>query len=74
MMYECFFSRLDITLPFSPFQIGVLRYLQLYPTQLHPNAWGYIVSFERFCIIQKLYYTPRLFFSMFKPMAVKHSE
>jgi len=37
-MYMCHFSQLHICLPFDEFTMGVLRLLNVAPTQLHPNS------------------------------------
>jgi len=39
-VYSTFFADLHITLPFDDFIIGVLRILNVAPTQLHPNSWA----------------------------------
>ncbi|KAJ1399700.1 hypothetical protein SESBI_30118 [Sesbania bispinosa] len=36
---------LGVRLPFSNFEVSILRYLNIAPSQLHPNAWGFIRSF-----------------------------
>jgi len=41
-MYMCHFSQLHIRLPFDEFTMGLLRFLNVAPTQLHPNSWGYL--------------------------------
>ncbi|QCE10931.1 hypothetical protein DEO72_LG10g2164 [Vigna unguiculata] len=41
-MYMCHFSQLHIRLPFDEFTMGVLRLLNVAPTQLHPNSWAYL--------------------------------
>ncbi|KAJ1409231.1 hypothetical protein SESBI_22956 [Sesbania bispinosa] len=38
--------RLKIRLPFSAFQKSMLRHYRVAPSQLHPNAWGFIKAFE----------------------------
>lgn len=45
-MYEHVFSVVGLTLPFSSFQIEVLRILNVAPSQLHPNGWGFVRAFE----------------------------
>ena len=37
-MYACLFSDLHVSLPFDIFTVGVLRALNVAPTQLHPNT------------------------------------
>ena len=36
-MYTCFFSDLHVSLPFDKFTMGVLRALNVAPTQVHPK-------------------------------------
>jgi hypothetical protein len=45
----------------------VLNYLQVSPTQLHPNGWGFIQAFETFCWAQEWYYSSSLFRVLFQP-------
>ncbi|QCE15237.1 hypothetical protein DEO72_LG11g2246 [Vigna unguiculata] len=45
-MYMCHFSQLHIRLPFDDFTMGVLRALNVAPTQLHPNSWAYLQAFR----------------------------
>jgi len=48
-MYMCHFSQLHIRLPFDDFTMGVLRVLNVAPTQLHPNSWAYLQAFRILC-------------------------
>jgi hypothetical protein len=48
-VYECFFEKLEVRLPFIYFQCEILRILNVAPTQLHPGAWSFIRSFEVIC-------------------------
>jgi len=41
-MYMCHFSQLHVRLPLDGFTMGVLRALNVAPTQLHPNSWAYL--------------------------------
>ncbi|WVY92617.1 hypothetical protein V8G54_031705 [Vigna mungo] len=43
--YSCLFFDMHLRLPFIEFQIDVLRTLNVAPSQLHPNSWGYIQAF-----------------------------
>ncbi|QCD86570.1 hypothetical protein DEO72_LG3g1094 [Vigna unguiculata] len=45
-MYMCDFSQLYVRLPFNDFTMGVLRLLNVAPTQLHPNSWAYLQDFR----------------------------
>ena len=55
-MYMCHFSQLHVRLPLDDFTIGVLRALNVAPTQLHPNSWAYLQAFRILC--QSLYLEP----------------
>jgi len=55
-MYTCHFSQLHVRLPFDDFTMGVLRALNVAPTQLHPNSWAYLQAFYVLC--QSLYLEP----------------
>ena len=55
-MYMCHFSQLHIRLPFDEFTIGVLRLVNVAPTQLHPNNWAYLQAFRVLC--KALYLQP----------------
>jgi len=48
-MYSCLFADLHVSLPFDAFTAGVLRELNVAPTQLHPNSWASIHAF-RICV------------------------
>nr|KYP68866.1 hypothetical protein KK1_022515 [Cajanus cajan] len=48
-MYECLFRELGVSLPLDDFQMGVLRVLNVAPTQLHPNGWAYMQAFRVLC-------------------------
>ena len=37
-VYACMFMKLHVRLPFDDFTMGVLRKLNVAPTQLHPNS------------------------------------
>jgi len=41
-MYVCHFFQLHVRLPLDDFAIGVLRLLNVVPTQLHLNSCAYL--------------------------------
>jgi len=45
--------------------MGVLRLLNVAPTQLHPNSWAYLQAFRLLCIALYLQPTPRAFLYFF---------
>jgi len=49
-MYMCHFSQLHTWLPFDKFTMGVLRLMNVAPTQLHPNSWAYLQAFQLLCM------------------------
>jgi len=55
-MYMCHFSQLHVRLPLDDFTMGVLRALNVAPTQLHPNSWAYLQAFRVLC--ESLYLEP----------------
>ncbi|QCE15234.1 hypothetical protein DEO72_LG11g2243 [Vigna unguiculata] len=55
-MYMCHFSQLHVRLPLDDFTMGILRALNVVPTQLHPNSWAYLQAFRILC--QSLYLEP----------------
>ena len=55
-MYMCHFSQLHVRLSLDDFTMGVLRALNVAPTQLHPNSWAYMQAFHILC--QSLYFQP----------------
>jgi hypothetical protein len=67
MVYHGLFNRIRVCFPFSTFQMEVLNYLQVAPTQLHPNGWGFIQAFETFCWAQEWHYSSSLFRVLFQP-------
>lgn len=44
-VYVTWFRDLGVRIPFSEFQMGVLRELNVCPTQLHPNGWAFMQAF-----------------------------
>jgi len=55
-IYACMFTKLHVRLPLDEFMMGVLRLLNVTPTQLHPNSWGSLQAFRLIC--RALYFSP----------------
>ncbi|KOM34658.1 hypothetical protein LR48_Vigan02g080800 [Vigna angularis] len=71
--YGPLFYDLYIRLPLSAFQMDVLRTLNVAPSQLHPNGWGYVQAFETLCQAVGIRPTVPLFLHFFRcrPVAKK---
>jgi hypothetical protein len=48
-MYEAIFKEVGFRLPFSSFQISVLEWLEVCPSQLRPDCFAYMMAFESVC-------------------------
>ncbi|MED6168624.1 hypothetical protein PIB30_013356 [Stylosanthes scabra] len=70
-VYTTLFLDLDVRFPFTQFQCGVLSQLKCAPTQVHPNAWGFMRAFE--VLMEYLEQEPELevFFSYFQAKGVR---
>ncbi|KOM37394.1 hypothetical protein LR48_Vigan03g077600 [Vigna angularis] len=64
-VYATMFKDLKVLLPFSDFQMGVLRTLNVAPTQLHPNGWAFMQAFSAICSGLALKPTPAAFLYFF---------
>lgn len=45
-LYECLFTKVGVLLPFSNFQVSVLKNLKVPPSQLHPTSWVYMRTYQ----------------------------
>ncbi|KAJ1425412.1 hypothetical protein SESBI_11126 [Sesbania bispinosa] len=48
-LYAFLVYRLKVRLPFTEFERSVLKHYRVAPSQFHPNAWGFVKSFEILC-------------------------
>ncbi|CAJ1965480.1 unnamed protein product, partial [Sphenostylis stenocarpa] len=46
---SCLLSDIHVHLPFDEFMMGILRVLNITPTQLHPNNWAALQAFYLLC-------------------------
>ncbi|KOM45650.1 hypothetical protein LR48_Vigan06g095600 [Vigna angularis] len=71
--YAALFYDLYVRLPFTTFQMDVLRTLNVAPSQLHPNSWGYVQAFGVLCRALGIRPTVGLFLYFFRcrPVATK---
>lgn len=61
-MYVNYFDMVSLCFPFSHFQIEVLNHLRICSFQLHPNAWGIILAFEKLCVHHNLFLSLNVFY------------
>ena len=64
-MYMCLFSDLHDSLPFDEFTMGVLRALNVAPTQIHLNTWASLQAFRLLCDVMRFHPTPSSFLSYY---------
>lgn len=64
-MYVFLFNKMYIRLPFDHFHMGVLRELNVAPSQLHLNGWVYMQAFEALCVTLHLTLTLTTFLHYF---------
>jgi len=60
-VYSCLFSYLHVALPFDDFMMGVLRALNVAPSQLHINTCASLQTFQLICDMFLLCPTPSTF-------------
>jgi len=61
IFFECFFIDFHIRFPLREFQMGVLNYLNIAHTQLHPNGWASMQAFSILCKLLSLFPSPKAF-------------
>lgn len=49
MMYMVVLEEFGVKIPLTPFEMDVLKYLNVAPSQIHPNSWAFIRGFEIVC-------------------------
>jgi hypothetical protein len=47
---ESFMIYMRVTIPFTPFEMWVLKFLNVAPSQIRPNSWAFIRGFEILCM------------------------
>ncbi|KAK7318102.1 hypothetical protein RJT34_02800 [Clitoria ternatea] len=52
-MYDFVFQYLGVRFPLTDFEMGVLRFLDCAPTQVHPNGWSLIRALECSGVMKK---------------------
>ena len=65
-VYKALFTELRLRLPFSDFQVAILNKINAAPSQLHPNGWIFVRSFELLCQSCALIPTVPTFFYFFQ--------
>jgi hypothetical protein len=49
-MYSKVMENLNLSRPFTDFELAMLNALNVSPTQLHPNGWAFVRAFELVCL------------------------
>lgn len=65
IMYKTFFELLNVRLPFSDFEVDILRSMDVAPIQLHLNSWAFIRSFDLLCKYLGIIPSSKKFFFFF---------
>ena len=68
--YPSILEDFNIRIPFTDFEVDVLRTINIAPSQLHPNSWAFMKAFERICEVLYIVPTIGLFFSFFEVKGV----
>jgi hypothetical protein len=48
-VYTAVLEEFGVKMPFTPFEMDVLKFLNVTPTQIRPNSWAFIRGFEILC-------------------------
>ncbi|MED6174616.1 hypothetical protein PIB30_070667 [Stylosanthes scabra] len=48
-VYEPIFTKVGVRVPFTEFEIELLKGCEVAPSQIHPNCWGFIRAYEVVC-------------------------
>jgi len=48
-VYDYMFKEYDMRFPFTNFEEGMLRLMNIGPSQLHPNSWAFVRCFDLLC-------------------------
>ncbi|RHN66705.1 hypothetical protein MtrunA17_Chr3g0094331 [Medicago truncatula] len=64
-MYGAVLEEFGVKIPFTLFEMDVLRLLNVAPTQIHPNCWAFIRGFEILCDALDMIPIRRSLFSFF---------
>lgn len=65
-MYEVVLDKIDVLVPFTVFEMTMLRYLKLVPRKLHLNAWAFLGAFHIAVEYMRVRPSVGLFFAIFK--------
>ncbi|KAJ1400833.1 hypothetical protein SESBI_29269 [Sesbania bispinosa] len=65
-VYDYCLTTLGVRMPFINFQMRVLSYLRICPTQFHPNGWAFARAYEIICNYFGIHASTILFFHLFQ--------
>lgn len=64
--YDILNGKLDVSAPFSNFELGMLRHLRVSTSQLHHLSWAFVKVFQVCCEYKGRRPILRLFFTLFE--------
>ncbi|KAJ1406918.1 hypothetical protein SESBI_24732 [Sesbania bispinosa] len=65
-LYDTFFTKLNLRVPFSAFEKSLLHILNIPPSQLHPNSWAFVRAYQIMCRHYSLVPDLEKFFAFFQ--------
>ncbi|MED6140188.1 hypothetical protein PIB30_090777 [Stylosanthes scabra] len=65
-VYESIFTKIGGKIPFTEFEVEVLRECEIAPSQIYPNSWGFIRAYEVVCQEFGIPTSLGVFFYLFK--------
>lgn len=63
--YECLFTRLWVSLSFSNFEMAMMNHLKIFPSQLHPGDYAFILTFQLIVGYKSWKHSLGIFFDLF---------
>lgn len=64
-MYAAVLEEFKVKIPFTPFDMDVLKFVNMTPSQIQPNSWAFIRGFEILCKALELEPSVGVFFHFY---------